>query len=102
MTSAACCCGGWCGTIPDRRARFTTAAGPVLFAGANLLAAILLGPLAGLQPRWVFVPFALQFAETLWGTDHPAIRARPAAIGTRQLIVSALFTVLFIVALRIG
>jgi hypothetical protein len=89
-------------TIPDRRARFTTAAGPVLFAGANLLAALLLGPLAGLQPAWVFVPFALQFAETLWGTDHPAIRARPAAIGTRQLIVSALFTVLFIVALRIG
>ncbi|HQV28768.1 MAG TPA: YwiC-like family protein [Thermoflexales bacterium] len=86
--------------VPDRRARFAAGRGPILFAGANLLGAVVLGPLTGLQPGWVFVPFALQFAETLWGTDHPAIGARPAAIGTRQLVVSTLFTLLFIVAIQ--
>ena len=86
--------------VPDRRARFAAGRGPILFACANLLGAVVLGPLTGLQPGWVFVPFALQFAETLWGTDHPAIGARPAAIGTRQLVVSTLFTLLFIVAIQ--
>ena len=90
---------GW-KAVPARRARFAAAAGPIAFAGVNLLASLALGPLTGLQPPWVFVPFALQFAETLRGADHPAVGARPAAIGGRQLAVSALFTALFIIATR--
>lgn len=85
---------------PARGERFSAARGPIAFAGANLLASIALGPLAGAQPVWIFLPFALQFGETLWGTDHPAIGARPAAIGGRQLAVSTLFTALFIIATR--
>ena len=42
------------------------------------------------------IPYALQWGETIWGTIKPAVGMRPTAIGLRQLIVSSLFTVLFI------
>jgi hypothetical protein len=51
-------------------------------------------------PPWLFVPYALQWLETLWGTHYPAVGARPTAIGLRQLLVSTLFTVLFILVWR--
>jgi len=55
---------------------------------------------SGAVPRWLFVPYALQWTETLRATLRPAIGAKPQAIGYRQLAVSALFTVLFILAWR--
>ncbi len=42
------------------------------------------------------LPYALQWGETIWGTLKPAIGMRPTAIGFRQLFVSSLFTLLFI------
>jgi hypothetical protein len=52
-------------------------------------------------PRWIFVPYLLQWLETIWGITHPAIGWKPTAIGIRQLIVSTLFTVLFILCWRL-
>jgi hypothetical protein len=49
-------------------------------------------------PAWLFLPYLLQWLESLWGTLRPAIGARPARIGLRQLLVSSLFTALFILA----
>jgi len=40
----------------------------------------------------------LQWAETIRGTLKPAVQAKPKAIGMRQLAVSTLFTLLFILA----
>ena len=66
-----------------------------LYSAFNTLAVIALS-IARLTPAWLVLPYALQLAETLWGTFHPASGVRPTAIGFRQLIVSAVFTLLFI------
>ncbi len=62
----------------------------------NLVAALALG-LGSVLPRLIFLPYLIQWAETLWGIFHPAIKWKPIQIGTRQLIVSILWTILFIV-----
>jgi hypothetical protein len=36
----------------------------------------------------------------VWGTLRPAVGVRPTLIGVRQLIVSTIFTVLFILTWR--
>jgi hypothetical protein len=53
---------------------------------------------SGLLSMWLVLPFALQLAETIWGTWKPAVKVKPTVIGVRQLIVSSLFTLLFILA----
>jgi hypothetical protein len=66
-----------------------------LFATFNVSVVILL-ILAKMLPPLLFLPYLLQWGETIWGTFHPAVGWKPSRIGTRQLIVSVLFTVLFI------
>jgi hypothetical protein len=65
----------------------------------NLLLTFVLG-LFSILPRFIFIPYLLQGAETLWGIFHPAIRWKPTRIGIRQLVVSTLWTILFIVFWR--
>jgi hypothetical protein len=69
------------------------------YTSFNLALSLVLGWSAGL-PRWIFVPYLLQWLETVWGITHPATGWKPTAIGIRQLIVSTLFTLLFIVCWR--
>lgn len=66
-----------------------------LYTSFNLVFSLGLG-VANLIPRFVFVPFLLQWAETVWGISNPAVGWKPTRIGIRQLIVSILWTVLFI------
>lgn len=54
--------------------------------------------LAGVLPALLPIPYALQWAECIYGTMRPATGVKPTLIGIRQLIVSSLFTVLFILA----
>ena len=70
------------------------------YTSFNLLLTIVLGWFAWL-PRWIFVPYLVQWIETIWGVSHPATGWKPTAIGVRQLIVSTLFTVLFIIFWRL-
>ncbi len=56
--------------------------------------------MSGLVPFFIFVSFLAQWLETLWGITHPSVGWKPVHIGTRQLIVSILWTVLFIVFWR--
>lgn len=51
---------------------------------------------ANLVSPLLTIPYALQWLETIWGTFNPAIGKRPTAIGFRQLFISSLFTLLFI------
>ena len=81
--------------LPDLPSRFHMGRRALLYTTFNFLAVAALCT-AGILPRFVWVPFALQWVETIWGTAHPAIGYKPTAIGIRQLIVSSLFTVLFI------
>jgi hypothetical protein len=66
----------------------------------NLLLSLILG-LASLLPSLLFVPYLVQWSETLWGIFHPAVKWKPVKIGTRQLIVSILWTILFILTWRL-
>jgi hypothetical protein len=67
----------------------------LLYTSFNLLAVIFFS-FTGFLPHWLFLPYAVQWLETLWGTFHPAIGLKPTRIGLRQLLVSTLFTLLFI------
>lgn len=69
----------------------------LLYTSFNLITSSLLA-LAGILPTGIPVPFGLQWIETLWGATHPAIGVKPTRIGIRQLIVSSLFTILFIIS----
>jgi hypothetical protein len=70
-----------------------------IYTSFNLLSTLALG-MSNILPRWIFIPFLLQWAETVWGIARPAIGWKPTRIGIRQLIVSALWTVLFILFWR--
>lgn len=71
------------------------------YTSFNLALALALG-WSGWLPRWIFVPYLLQWIETIWGITHPAIGWKPTSIGIRQLVVSSLFTLLFIICWRLG
>jgi hypothetical protein len=69
------------------------------YTSFNLVLTIVLG-LVNIIPRLIFIPFLVQWLETLWGITHPAAGWKPTRIGIRQLIVSSIWTVLFILFWR--
>lgn len=70
-----------------------------IYTSFNLVLSAFLG-VAKLIPIFIFVPFALQWLETIWGIFNPAVGWKPTRIGIRQLIVSILWTVLFVLTWR--
>jgi len=77
------------------------------YTTVNLAAVLGLGLVAdalqgtSVLPRFVFIPYLVQWSETLRGIFHPAIAWKPARVGIRQLMVSTLWTILFIVTWRL-
>jgi hypothetical protein len=67
----------------------------LLYTSFNLILVMLLS-VFDFVPFLLGIPYALQWLETIWGTLNPAVGVRPTRIGVRQLIVSSLFTLLFI------
>jgi len=65
------------------------------YATFNLVFSAVMG-MTGFISGTIFVPFALQWLETGWGVLRPAIGWKPTKIGVRQLIISSLFTLFFI------
>jgi hypothetical protein len=82
-------------SVPAISTRLKMARRALIYTTFNLVfvAALSLGTLVS---PLLSLPYALQWVETIWGTINPAIGKRPTAIGVRQLIVSSLFTLLFI------
>jgi len=70
-----------------------------LYTSFNLASSLILSLLAVL-PSFIFIPFLLQWIETLWGITHPATGWKPMQIGLRQLMVSILWTITFILFWR--
>lgn len=86
--------------LPDLPTRWRMARRALLYTTFNLLFS-LVSNLAGILPLWTFLPFALQWLETLYGSLYrPAVGFKPTTIGIRQLIISTLFTVIFILVWR--
>ena len=67
-----------------------------LYTSFNVGASLILG-WANWIPQFIFIPFLVQWLETIWGITHPAAGWKPVRIGVRQLIVSILWTMLFII-----
>ncbi len=85
---------------PDIATRLRMGRRALLYTSFNVLAVTALS-LAGFLPSLLVIPYALQWLETAWGTFRPAVGVKPTAIGIRQLIVSTLFTLSFILTWRI-
>jgi hypothetical protein len=86
--------------LPDLADRLRMGRRALLYTSFNLIVVIILSFLRILPPL-LFIPYALQWVETIWGATHPAIGVKPTGIGLRQLAVSTLFTILFILTWNI-
>ena len=84
---------------PDRSGQCKMGWRAALYTSFNLVSVLTLGLLAVL-PSLLFIPYLVQWTETMWGITHPAMGWKPTRIGIRQLIVSILWTALFIVFWR--
>lgn len=82
---------------PPMAERLRMAGRALLYTTFNLAAVAALS-LAAVLPPLLPMPYGLQWLETLRGALRPAVGVRPTAIGVRQLIVSTVFTLLFILA----
>lgn len=71
----------------------------ISYAILNLLISFILGRL-NIIPAWVFLAPLIQTLEVFWGLNYPAIGKKPVAIGIRQLVISSLFTLVFIITWR--
>lgn len=80
---------------PDLRTSLKMARRSLLYTSFNFVAVLMLS-IATILPPFLFLPYLLQWGETVWGIAHPATGMKPTQIGVRQLIVSSLFTILFI------
>lgn len=87
--------------MPSKSMRIKSGWRALLYTSFNLILVVGLS-LAEIAPSLLFIPYALQWAETMWGTLRPAAGFKPTAIGIRQLVVSTLFTILFIFTWKIG
>jgi hypothetical protein len=85
---------------PNLATRLKKGRRAILYTFFNFISVLALS-LAGILPFWLFTPYFLQFFETGLGTLNPAIQVKPTRIGIRQLIVSILFTMLFIIAWKL-
>lgn len=80
---------------PPLKEKLDLARRALIYTNFNFLAVLILS-LTGILPPLLYLPYALQSAETTYGTFQPAIGHKPTHIGVRQLIVSTIFTILFI------
>jgi hypothetical protein len=88
-------------SVPDRAGRFQAGNRSLIYNSFNLFATLILGLGAGILPRWIFIPYLFQWLEVLWGIERPAVGWKPTSVGVRQLVVSSLWTILFIVSWRL-
>ncbi|HSL46363.1 MAG TPA: YwiC-like family protein [Anaerolineales bacterium] len=82
--------------VPTRNELWELGIRVFMYTTFNLLFTFVLGQFS-ILPRFIFIPYLVQWLETLWGVFNPAIKWKPTRIGVRQLIVSTLWTILFIV-----
>jgi len=81
--------------VADIRSRFHMGRRALVYSTFNLLLVLVLA-LISLIPPLLLLPYALQWLETIYGIFVPALGIRPTRIGLRQLAVSSIFTLLFI------
>lgn len=83
-------------SAPEIRERLKMGARALIYATFNMIFVASLS-MADLVSPYLIIPYTLQWIETIWGSLNPAVGLRPTTIGIRQLIISGLFTILFII-----
>ena len=84
---------------PAIRARLKMGSRALIYNSFNLILVLGLS-FATITPKWLPVAYSVQWIETFWGSMvKPAVGEKPTRIGIRQLFVSILFTIVFIIAL---
>ena len=81
--------------IPNVNSRLKMGRRALTYTTFNVLLVLLLA-LTNTVALALVLPYSLQWLETIYGSLKPAVGKRPTAIGLRQLTVSSLFTLLFI------
>jgi hypothetical protein len=81
--------------IPEINTRLKMGRRALTYTTFNV-ALVLLLAVTSIVSLLLILPYSLQWLETIYGTLVPALGKRPTMIGLRQLIVSSLFTLLFI------
>lgn len=85
-------------TLPER---FRKAQRSLAYSTFNILFVVFLA-IIGSVPPLLLLPYLVQWIETIWGTLRPAIGEKPTRIGMRQLMISSIYTILFIVTWNIS
>jgi hypothetical protein len=85
---------------PDYAERLINGRRAILYASFNFGFVGILS-FFSVAPAWLFIPYMLQWLETLYGVFLAAPNVKPTAIGIRQLIVSTIFTALFVITWNI-
>lgn len=85
---------------PDQKELWKMGNRAFLYTSFNLGASLIFG-WEQIIPQFLFIPFLVQWLETIWGITHPSIGWKPTRIGVRQLIVSIIWTILFILCWRL-
>jgi hypothetical protein len=84
---------------PDRSERLRTALPSLGLSTFNLIGVAALSVGRVVSP-WLWIPFMVQWAESVVGGVSPAAGVKPKDIGFRQLAVSTAFVVLFVALWR--
>ena len=80
---------------PDLKTLIILGRRALIYTTFNLLFVLILG-MKQIIPQWLFLAYLIQWIETVYGTLKPAIGLKPTQIGIRQLIISTIFTLVFI------
>jgi hypothetical protein len=90
----------WKGKVTFEK-KFLAGRRALLYTSFNLVVVAVLSTLM-LLPPLLAIPYGLQWLETLWGSFvRPAVGYKPTQIGFRQLAISSMFTILFIITWNI-
>ncbi len=85
-------------SVPDLAERLKMGRRALMYTSFNLIAVTTLA-IAAMIPPLLPLAYAIQWIETIWGALlRPAVGLKPTTIGFRQLAVSTLFTITFIIA----
>jgi hypothetical protein len=85
--------------MPGMKERFEMGI-PALAFNTAVLTAIFGLSAGSITPPWLPLAYIVQWVEVLWGVTYPAVRVKPTVIGIRQLLVSIVFTIVFILSWR--
>jgi len=82
---------------PDLLNRLKMGSRALLYSSFNFISVLTLS-ITQVTPSLLPIAYAVQWLETIWGITNPALGVKPSSIGLRQMFISIIYTILFILA----